>query len=79
MPIQFPRVNIATSVVNRILNVADGLGMNSTINEVPDVPQGTEQLGAAVEAGATSPVPELEQSDPLAGTVGRGDNLIDEL
>lgn len=79
MAIKFPQVNIATSTVNRILNVADGLGMMHTPAQMPDVPGGTEQLGAAVETGATAPVPELELSDPLAGTVGRGDNLIDEL
>lgn len=80
MPIRFPRMHIADSVVNRILNAADGLGITPRPSPTPDVPLGDEPLGAAIERASTEPTPDLEDSgNPLAGSVARGDNLVDGL
>ncbi len=79
--IKFPKYHIASSVVNRILNVADELGMPSEleVREPPNVPD-ADAMGNAIDAAATTPVPALEgEGDPVTGTVARGDNLIDSI
>ena len=82
MPIRFPRMHIAESVVNRILNVADELGVHGSgiRTPAPDVPDGADKLGAAIKRASTQPVPDLEPSaDPIAGSVARGDDLVEGL
>lgn len=78
--IKFPQVHIANSVVNRILNVADGI--EDTRNQAaraaqvppPVVPDTTEQ-SAALDSALATGLPELpgidQAPDPgatLAGT-----------
>ena len=79
MAINFPRMHIANSVVNRILNVADGLegaAPNAATPEppVPDTFIEGEQLDAALAA----PVPALPPIDeaPAPGKTLGGTPLL---
>lgn len=76
MTIKFPKVHIATSVVNRILNIADGLpdsgSQASPVPPVPDVPDVETQsdvLNESLAGGVTEPLPGLDQAPDPGGTV----------
>lgn len=86
--IKFPRVHVAESVVNRILNTRDELKAGRspapapTPAPAPPVPDPTIP-GAELDLELAQPppanVPPLEQdpeSDELAGAVAAGDDLI---
>lgn len=90
--IKFPRVHIAASVVNRILNTRDELEHSSpsagdgggTLEVPPPVVPDPVVAGAVLEAKVNQPppedVPELEppapENDELAGIIARGEDLI---
>lgn len=90
--IKFPRVHIAASVANRILNVRDELERGSKSSAgvaaadvpppvVPDPTAAGEVLDARVNEPPPADVPPLETPaepppDELAGILARGDNLI---
>lgn len=89
--IKFPRVHIAQSVVNRILNTRDELRRSAAGGEAgapapvppPNVPDPTLE-GAELDNNLAEPPPaELPGLEPpaaepndLAGVVARGDDLI---
>ena len=87
--IKFPRVHIATSVQNRILNLRDELNSSAAAPQAatpvppPDVPD-PALAGAVIDAQVSTPppanVPPLEAQEPaadeLGGMVARGDDLI---
>lgn len=55
MPIRFPRMHIAQSVVNRILNTANQVQPSETIMpHLPDVPDPSEE-GEAISAALATP------------------------
>lgn len=91
MAIKFPKVHIAESVANRILNIHDELRASGKIQpappsepNVPDViPADTMLQGATIEA-ATQPTAQPGPLQAPTGTVGpgavaRGENLLDVL
>lgn len=86
--IKFPRVHIAESVKNRILNTRDELNSSRAPAAAappappPSVPD-PELEGAELDNNIAQPpgeLPPLETAEPgpdeLAGAVARGDNLI---
>lgn len=88
--IKFPRLHIATSVQNRILNVRDELEGGSRIPAAapspvpPPVVPDPAPVGAVLDVKANTPPPDelppLESEEPpadeLAAKIARGDNLI---
>lgn len=62
--INFPKLNIATSVVNRILNAADEVEARApALQGVPPMPNAAP-LGEALEAEIAGPVPPVTETDP---------------
>lgn len=88
--IKFPRVHIAKSVVNRILNARDelegsmqpaGAGLELPPPNVPDPTLAGAVIDEKVHTPPPENVPPLETpaeppSDELAGMLARGDDLI---
>ena len=77
--IKFPRMHIAESVVNRILNVADGMpdqggGVEQPRPAVPD----TELTGAQLNRDLSQPIGPLPGLDaaPDPGATASGDPLL---
>ena len=81
--IKFPKVHIATSVVNRILNIADGLEQEAPgiAAPPPTVPDPTVE-GQAIDAQLAAPIspnlPGLNQSPDPGATVS-GAPLLDTM
>lgn len=74
--IKFPRVHIATSVVNRILNVADGISATSGTRTEPSVPDPTLE-GAALTARLAEQVPPVgEVGGPESQTANAAEAVI---
>lgn len=81
--IRFPQVHIATSVVNRILEIAEnmpqgGAGEPLAAPRVPDGAQLGAQLDAALGAPQAAPLPGIEASPDPGATVS-GKPLLDTL
>jgi len=79
MSIKFPKMHIATSVVNRILNVADGLpDRPSELPTAPDLPNIGAQGLMLDNALATPPPGELPGIDgaPDPGATVQGAPLL---
>ena len=80
--IKFPKLHIATSVVNRILNVADGVeAKRLTMSEPPAAPdpQSLAVRGAALDFALMKPTPgELPPID-AAPEVATGKPLLDTM
>ena len=79
MPIKFPRMHIAASVVNRILNAADGLesaapGRPVSPPDVPDTFLQGEQLDSAL-AAPIAPLPPIDEA-PAPGKTLAGTPLL---
>lgn len=79
MTIRFPKVHIATSVVNKILNVADGVNAAARASQlpppaVPDVGDQSLQLDTALASGLPT-LPGIDQA-PNAGATLSGAPLI---
>lgn len=82
MSVKFPKLHIATSVVNRILNVADGLpdpGSQATPGaptpRVPDPSMQSVELDKRLSQGLTEPLPGLDQA-PDPGATLQGDRPL---
>lgn len=65
--INFPKLNIATSVVNRILNAADDVESIAQRQGAPSVPDAAP-LGQALETEMAGPTPPLTETDPAMTT-----------
>lgn len=83
--IKFPKMHIAESVVNRILNVADGIpaqASQAVQNPPPPIVPETAQQGAMLDAQLATPptdaLPGLDQA-PDAGATVAGKPLLDTL
>jgi hypothetical protein len=61
--IKFPKVNIATSVVNRILNAADDIPSLMGAPSVPNVPD-SGPLGETIDETIVAPMGPLAPTDP---------------
>lgn len=68
MPIPFPKIHIAESVVNRIQNTLDDIApMFPSINPAPIPPADPIALGAQIEQQTAQPAPPVAASDdPVA-------------
>lgn len=53
---RFPRIHIATSVQNRILNMADSIAPDASPQPAPLIPDASK-TGAAIDAAVTTPPP----------------------
>ena len=76
--IRFPRHHIATSVVNRILNVADGIepgGVSGVQANAPPLPDNLSSQSAALDMALHTPpaatVPLNQAPDPGATVAGK--------
>ncbi len=84
MTIKFPKVHVATSVVNRILNVADGFpdqGSKAVVTPPPEVPEtGAQGLALDHQIAETQPgaLPGIDQAPDAGGTLA-GRPLMDTL
>jgi len=88
---RFPRYHIATSVVNRILDLADQEMLTAQATEAPSIPD-TAETGARLDNALQSPVPavpapvgsddeallEMQQGGSAADAVG-GMALLESL
>lgn len=84
MAIRFPRMHIAASTANRILNIADQIDRTGkappikVAKPVPPVPYNTETQGYNLDEQLTAPVPAMpklgEAPDP--GGTARGRPLL---
>jgi hypothetical protein len=76
---KFPKLHIATSVVNRILNVADGLPSGAPAMPAPEprLPNTSDQ-SALLDAKLESPIGELPGLDqaPDPGATAGGKPLL---
>lgn len=77
---KFPKMHIATSVVNRILNVADGLPSGAPAMPAPEprLPNTADQsalLDAKLEAPIPGELPGLNESPDPGGTASGKDLL----
>lgn len=83
MTIKFPKVHIATSVTNRILNMADGLpdqASSAIAAPEPRVPE-TSVIGSDLDAQLATPpgaLPGIDQAPDAGGTLA-GRPLMDTL
>ncbi len=68
MPIPFPRMHIAESVINRIMNTMDELEPTPIPQSQPLPPQDPLALGQQIEEQTQQPTPEVElpPSEPEA-------------
>lgn len=78
MPVKFPRMHIAASTANRILNIADQIEMHGgapmpiVAKPDPAVPYTTAEQGAKIDAQLstpTPPMPQLGQAPDPGGTL----------
>ena len=82
--IKFPKIHIATSVVNRILNMADGIpdvGSQATRTAEPQVPDTATQslaLDSKLSLGPPGALPGIDQAPDAGGTLS-GRPLLDTL
>lgn len=70
--IPFPKMHIADSVINRILNTLEDKttsALEVSPVEMPPVPN-AEMLGAQIDAKVTTPPPATESMDPESADAG---------
>jgi hypothetical protein len=67
--IRFPRMHIAASVVNRILNVADDLPQRVDIGDRSPTSMETASEGVALDAKIQQPLAPVSAEPPLAEQV----------
>lgn len=87
--IKFPRVHIAESVANRILNLWDDLQDSQAIRDaaaamppaIPDVPGNAPTEGMMLsQAIQQPPAQELQTPEGIGpGVVARGEDLVEQL
>lgn len=68
--IRFPRLHLATSVVNRILNVHDGIEAQraAATDRMPEDPEAAAE-GAALDQKLNAPQPPVTADDPTAAAI----------
>jgi len=72
--IRFPKINIATSTVNRILNVADEITAGANLKSAP-TPRGapnvpdTSRSGPAIDAALAAPTAASDAAPEIADAV----------
>lgn len=66
MPIPFPKLHIAESAINRILNAMDDIEPMLSIQPAPIAPASPIALGQQIEEETATPTPDVEL--PPAGT-----------
>lgn len=68
--IKFPKLHIATSVVNRILNVHDGIEAQraTSTDRAPNDPMPAVE-SAVLEQRLNAPQPEVTADDPTAAAI----------
>ncbi len=79
--IPFPKIHIATSVVNRILNIADGIEQQAPPLPMPQIAEPSVQgavIDAETAAGPPPNVPPLNES-PDAGALLSGRPALDTI
>lgn len=83
--IKFPKVHIAESVTNRILNIADGIAENASLvahRDAPALVPDTAIQSAVLDARLSQPpsdaLPAIDQS-PDPGATASGAPLLDTL
>jgi hypothetical protein len=75
MTIKFPKVHIATSVVNRILNVADGLPdvprapASAPLSSMPDTATQSAILDEKLATSQPGALPGIDQAPDPGGTL----------
>ena len=68
---KFPQIHIATSVVNRLLNLRDSIQPPAVVSPVPNVPDPTME-GGAIDASTLAPTPPVAASTDVAPAVDAG-------
>jgi hypothetical protein len=80
MTIRFPKIHIAESVSNRILNIADGLPSSPGLPMAAPVPPDVPAQGAALDMQLQTPMVEAElpagADGAVVGAALGGDNLV---
>lgn len=81
MAIRFPKIHIAESVANRILNIADGLPSSPSLPMAAPVPPDVPAQSDALETQLQTPPMAAElpagADGAVVGAALRGDNLAD--
>jgi len=84
MPIRFPKMHIAQSVVNQILNVADGIPARTQAAPtlpppaVPNTVEQSSQLDRLLAQPTSDALPGIDQAPDPGGTLNGG-KLLDTL
>lgn len=68
---KFPQIHIATSVVNRLLNLRDSIQPPTVVTPAPAVKDPTLE-GGAIDAATQTPTPPVAPSDDVSGAVDAG-------
>lgn len=71
MAIRFPRMHIATSVQNRILNAADNIAAAYEELPAPDIPD-ARKAGQAIDQALSQPVPAIPAPEDSSEAVVTG-------
>lgn len=77
MAIKFPKMHIADSVVNRIMNAANEIDIQTPISYVPDpiVPDPTIE-GAQLDLKLEQPVPAVAPNDDVISAITEGESSL---
>lgn len=79
MTLRFPKMHIADSVVNRILNASDEIEVAVAPAMPPSIPADPAEQGAVIDEALQTPVAPMPEQTPNPGATVQGENLIDNL